>query len=196
MRRRRIVQASIRARTNCSCPPLRNCHVLGVEPRYEFPPRLDAERLLCGVFECSSRDLGDSLLTVGRDEDGNFLFAADFPSIGQRWQSLATPAFAPTAATLTLERAATTTGFQLYYAEGRVTGTATVPRAGHVSGDSDDVVIREVTHSLPKGVVDQRIDWAAVLAGPVEANDVFAFPVFDPGTGISEVRARVLTSET
>lgn len=58
-----------------------------------------------------------------------------------------------------------------------------------------DVVIREVTHSLPKGVVDQRIDWAAVLAGPFEANDVFAFPVVDPGTGISEVRARVLTSE-
>jgi hypothetical protein len=36
---------------------------------------------------------------------------------------------------------------------------------------------------------------AAVLAGPFEANDVFSFPVFDPGTGISEVRARVLTSE-
>jgi hypothetical protein len=45
-----------------------------------------------------------------------------------------------------------------------------------VSGDSDDVVIREVTHSRPKGVVDQRIDWAAVLAGPFEANDVLPFP--------------------
>ncbi len=44
---------------------------------------------------------------------------------------------------------------------------------------------------LSPGTVDQRIDWAAVLSSELEIGQPFAFAVYDPATGVSEVAGEI-----
>jgi hypothetical protein len=44
---------------------------------------------------------------------------------------------------------------------------------------------------LPANIVDQRIDWAAVLASDLKPGQQFEFNVYDPGIGISRVIVQV-----
>jgi len=48
-----------------------------------------------------------------------------------------------------------------------------------------------VSASIHSNTVDQRIDWAAVMAFDLRKGTRFEFNVYDPATGTSEVRARV-----
>ena len=45
--------------------------------------------------------------------------------------------------------------------------------------------------SVPANTIDQRIDWAAVLAGNLETGQQFEFNVYDPGTGVGRVVGQV-----
>jgi hypothetical protein len=44
---------------------------------------------------------------------------------------------------------------------------------------------------VPPDVVDQRIDWATVLAGDLKPGSEFRFEVYDPWIGISKAIAKV-----
>ena len=57
--------------------------------------------------------------------------------------------------------------------------------------DSEAGTRRSIDVALPANTVDQRIDWATVLASNLETGQQFEFNVYDPGTGISRVRAQV-----
>ena len=87
-------------------------------------------------------------------------FTADISGAAiQRWTAVATRAFDPISATITFgpDTVGNEPRFALAYREGRVTGFVV-----HGSRRSIDTVV-------PAGVVDQRIDWAAVMASDLAA---------------------------
>jgi len=158
----------------------------------------DARRLRTGHFGYRSLDHGKSVgngeTTIRRLGDSpNYAFSAVFDfsaeSSGfrsQRWEAIASPALEPISATLSfVGSAGKTPVFDIKYASGRVTGFA-VSRKGAGSGTK-----RLVDAALPANTVDQRIDWATVLASDLEPGQQFEFNVYDPGIGISRVIAQV-----
>jgi hypothetical protein len=78
---------------------------------------------------------------------------------------------------------------QLRYQAGAVTGTTTNPdpAKGPPTG--------EVHAEVPGDIVDQRIDWAALMSAPLAPGAAIAFTVYDPWTGISQVTAEVRAPE-
>jgi hypothetical protein len=70
-----------------------------------------------------------------------------------------------------------------------VTGTATRTRPGE--GTHTD----EIAAELPPSIVDQRIDWAALMSAPLSPGAVLDFTVYDPWAGISPLTARVAAPE-
>ena len=50
--------------------------------------------------------------------------------------------------------------------------------------------------ALSSNTVDQRIDWAAAISGPLATGRQSEFSVYDPGTGVSRVVERVGAPET
>lgn len=155
-------------------------------------PRLDAERIRLGTYQYRLTPAGKAAHVIWALDRAAWqrcvcLFGR-VPSTGQHWRSVARPDLAPIAAALTQERAAVSTGFELAYAEGEVTGTQTV-----LNGDLTTSPIRA---RVPDHTIDQRVDWAAVLACELRSGEVFTFHVFDPGSGVSLVRAEVMALET
>jgi hypothetical protein len=55
---------------------------------------------------------------------------------------------------------------------------------------------RMVDAALPANTVDQRIDWAAILATSLEPGQRFEFNVYDPTTGVGTVTGLVGQAET
>ena len=47
----------------------------------------------------------------------------------------------------------------------------------------------DLTTDLPADIVDQRVDWAAVISSDLENERHFEFHVYDPKTGVSAVTA-------
>jgi hypothetical protein len=144
----------------------------------------DAHRLRTGPFlyvdQGRQGDRGQ--LTIRRlASPDRYEFSANITgAANQRWTSVATPTFDPISATITFgpDTVGNEPRFMLAYHEGRVTGFVT-----HGSRSIDTVV--------PDGVVDQRIDWAAVMASDLAPGREFHFAVYDPSIGVSAVHATV-----
>ncbi len=78
--------------------------------------------------------------------------------------------------------------FELAYQGTRVTG--------FITAQKEPSKRREVNETISDDTIDQRVDWAAVMALKeyVEGHE-FKFNVYDPGTGSSLVRVRIGKSE-
>jgi hypothetical protein len=50
---------------------------------------------------------------------------------------------------------------------------------------------RRVDDTVPLGIIDQRIDWAAVSASDLKPGREFEFDVYDPAIGVSHVFVRI-----
>jgi hypothetical protein len=70
-----------------------------------------------------------------------------------------------------------------------VSGTAT--RVDPVKGSRTE----QVAAQLPVDVVDQRIDWAALMSAPLTPHGTVSFAVYDPWTGTSPLSAQVGETE-
>jgi len=163
----------------------------------------NAGRLKIGTFAYRDLDhgseVGKGTITIRKlvnPERYNFsndsTFAADFSGFrSQRWEAVATLTFEPISAMLAFVRGSEIVPvFDLQYRSDRVTGFV-VERKGTTPGTR-----HPVDASVPVNTVDQRIDWAAVLAGNLESGERFDFNVYDPGTGVSRVTGRVGPLET
>jgi hypothetical protein len=149
------------------------------------PP--DAHRLRTGQFTYidseHGREVGQSDLTIRQlTSPDRYEFSADITGeANQRWTAIATPSFVPLSATITfgLDTVGNEPRFSLTY------------NAGHVTG----FVVRDsrqtVDTIVPAGIVDQRIDWAAVMAHDLAPRREFHFAVYDPSTGVSPVTVTV-----
>jgi hypothetical protein len=153
----------------------------------------DPQRIRTGTF--SYRDLdhgkevGKASITIRKlPGSENYVFSAKatfatdfegFPS--QQWEATATPTLGPVSAKLAFVRDSEVSPiFDLQYSEGSVTGFFIRHKEK-----------KAVSATVPANTVDQRIDWAAVLASNLETGRRFEFNVYDPGTGISKISGQV-----
>jgi hypothetical protein len=167
---------------------------LGQTPTKETAPSAapDAHRLKTGHFlyrdSSHGKQLGTSRIAIEKDAvTTNYRFSNE--SIGyadQQWEAVATPSFTPVSAKLSFGKPpGDHLYFEIIYTAGKVTGTL-ASRTHSVLGPMHPVnaVISPVT-------VDQRIDWATVLANDLQPGSQFQFSVYDPAIGTSSVLARV-----
>jgi hypothetical protein len=158
----------------------------------------DTRRLKTGIFAYRDlnhgKEVGKSTITIRKLEDsGNYDFCADSTFVAdfkgfrsQRWEAVASSGFEPISATLASVRGAeVSTVFELRYKSGRVTGYM-IDRK-----ESGSEMTRAVDAAVPANTVDQRIDWAAVVAGNLKTGQQFEFNVYDPGTGVGRVSGQV-----
>jgi hypothetical protein len=172
------------------------CLILSIARGQDAIPDLDAGRLRTGSFSfrtlVGGKEVGRSRIQIRRSTDsGNYIFSnLVLGSFSQSWQAIASPTFASVSAKLSFgQGSAARTAFELSYQGNRVTG--------FVTSQKEPFKKREVDETVTDHSVDQRIDWAAVMALKeyVEGHE-FQFRVYDPGAGNSVVSVRIGKSET
>jgi hypothetical protein len=172
------------------------CLAFAIANGQDARPDLDAGRLQTGSFSfrtlVDSKEVGRSRIEIRRSSDsGNYIFSnLVVGSFSQSWEVVASPTFAPVSAKLSFgQGSAARTAFELSYQGNRVTG--------FVIPQKEPSKRREVDEAIADDTVDQRIDWAAVMAlrEYIEGQE-FRFHVYDPGTGNSLVSVRIGKSET
>ena len=159
-------------------------------------PDFDARRLATGIFRyrtlVDGREAGKSKIRIRRADSGEFVFTNEVTgAFRQSWEAVATRDLVPRSARLTTGAGPESrVVFELAYGNGRVTGFATSAKA---EGGFER---RAVDDPVAADTVDQRIDWAAVMALPeYPPGSEIAFRVYDPGTGHSRATARVIGPE-
>ena len=106
------------------------------------------------------------------------------PEIAQSWSAHIQQSFAPLSAELSMKGKKGPYAMKLRYAGSKVTGEE---REGDV---------RRPVNAVAEGVVlDQRVDWAAMMAVRAPAEGSFVLRVFDPSTGSSEMLGRIGSAE-
>jgi hypothetical protein len=158
------------------------------------PLAFDAGRLQTGQFLyrtlVDGKESGSSQIRIRRTAPDTFLFTNRVEGVfSQSWEAVASRSLAPISAKLvTGSGKDARTVFELSYGGGRVSGYAT---------SSKDPGRRTVDEAVAADTVDQRIDWAAVMAvKELTPGSRCAFHVYDPGTGHSSVEALVLGPAT
>lgn len=167
--------------------------LFGQSPGPSIPatsPLFDANRLKEGAFENrmmkAGREIAKFTVTVAKLPDGNFRFTGEATGFNQHWESIATQFFQPLSATLRMQRKdGEMYSMNLTYNAYRVTGSQQI----------DSSASSKIDNHIPAGTVDQRIDWAAVMASGLEIGDKLHFTVFDPTTGVSEVTGETIRAE-
>jgi len=154
--------------------------------------RADARRLRTGsfVYRKMSRgqDAGRARIEIQQVAGSeHYRFSTEITGeFGQCWESVATRFFEPVSAKLSFGQGpCDVPTFDIAYSGGKVSGFAVSRSAG------SPPVRRSVDAAVPDDIVDQRIDWAYVLAADFENEKSFHFRVYDPGTGVSLAAARV-----
>ena len=153
----------------------------------------DATRLRTGSYSSRTlvdgKEVGRSRIQITKSADsGNYVFSnVVIGSFSQSWEAVVSPTFAPVLAKLRFGQGSSARSvFELAYQGTRVTGFITAQKSKR----------REVNETISDDTIDQRVDWAAVMAlkDYVEGHES-KFNVYDPGTGSSLVRVRIGKSE-
>ena len=167
------------------------------------PPRMsdakfDTTRLRTGRFDYrimqGGKQIATFTITISKQPDGSFRFVAK--GFNQEWESLANRSFEPISAKLRIDRPERKQSYSMHltYDGIRVHGSA-----GTTSDDMTDEAkrpeMKPVEADVPAGTIDQRIDWAAMLATRLEIGQQLNFTVYDPGTGVSQVAGEVTKAE-
>jgi hypothetical protein len=150
----------------------------------------EADRLMLGEFEyldtLNGSKVGGSRIRVARSSNGNYQFNNEVTGeADQAWTARCAKDFAPQMAQLSF---GTPDGrkplFELNYEPGRVKGF-------FMQRQGAERVRVAVDAAVSKGIIDQRIDWAAVMAASNQVGQRFSFEVYDPGIGTSLATAVV-----
>lgn len=153
--------------------------------------KFDANRLRTGTFIYrdweAKRDIGQSKVAVEQIPGTNtYSFSAVVSGkFSQRWRAVTTSSSDPISANLSFGEGSGTPAFDLNYVAGRVTGFV-VDRKGLTAGTK-----RHVKDLVPRGIIDQRLDWAAVTASDLKSHGGLEFDVYDPFSGISHVDVHI-----
>jgi hypothetical protein len=172
-------------------------------PADKTPPetsdtKFNATRLHTGRFEYrivrDGKQIATFTITVAKQSDGNFRFTAK--GFDQEWESVATSSFQPISTALRIERPKRKEiySMSLTYARDRVTGSAGTT-ADNTTNEAKLGEMKPVSAAVPAGTVDQRIDWAAMLASRLEVGQKLDFTVYDPATGVSKVAGEIGKAE-
>lgn len=154
--------------------------------------QIDARRLQTGEFtyqdSAQGKVLGESLISIRQSAgDSNYHFSAQ--SLGyfdQHWESVASATLTPISAQLTFGKGPDQPkAFELNYSNDKVTGFT------HHRHSAEPNTQIPVNASIDPNTVDQRIDWATVMAFDLHKGSRYEFKVYDPNIGSSEVHVRV-----
>jgi hypothetical protein len=171
------------------------CLILAIAGGQGSRPDFDAGRLRTGSYSfrtlVDGKEAGRSRIQISKSaESANFVFSNTvMGSFSQSWEAVVSPTFVPVSANLSFgQGSAARAVFDLHYQGSRVTGFVTIRK--------EPSVRREVNETISDDTVDQRVDWAAVMALKeyVEGRE-FQFHVYDPNMGNSLVRVRIGKSE-
>lgn len=144
----------------------------------------DAARLKTGEFLYSDQQNGKALgrdrIVIAELANGTYRFSDE--AIGyadQKWSAVAGRSFEPISAELAFGGGAEQHQvFDIRYGGGRVSGF-------YLKGRGADAKRVAVDAAVARGVIDQRIDWAAVMASQLTVGQRFAFHVYDPAIATS-----------
>jgi hypothetical protein len=96
------------------------------------------------------------------------------PSIAQSWNATVAESFAPLTAALQMRGRKGPYVMELTYDGAKISGQ-----------ERESGVMRPVDATAEGVVIDQRVDWAAMMAARAPARSSIAVRVFDPSTGFS-----------
>lgn len=154
--------------------------------------QVDARRLQTGEFtyrdSAKGKALGESSISIRLEpSDSTYHFSVQTTGyFDQRWESVASATLTPISAQLSFGKGSDQpAAFELHYAGDKVTGFALHRRS------ADPRAQVPVNATIGTSTVDQRIDWATVMAFDLRKDSRFEFSVYDPITGSSAVHAHV-----
>ena len=146
-------------------------------------PTFDATLLKEGRFiyhtTLKGESLGETAIEIRR-AGAQFIVSMSAPKIAQAWRATVAQSFAPLAASLEMRGRKGPYAMELKYSGASVTGE-----------EREGGVTRSVSASVEGVVIDQRVDWAAMMASKAPADSSIAMRVFDPSTGVSEMLGRI-----
>jgi hypothetical protein len=147
-----------------------------------------AEDLRQGRFtyelSLKGKPLGRATIEIRRQESGDFRISFDSSDVKQRWNSTLGPRFTPIAAELEIRSREPYYLMSIRYSDTAVSGT-----------ESNGSSTREVAATLRGQVVDQRVDWAAMMAARFPKSGTATFEVYDPGIGFSRLEGSTAPAE-
>jgi hypothetical protein len=156
------------------CPP-----PAGADPK----PRFDATLLKEGRFiyhtTLKGESLGETAIEVRR-VGSRFVISMSAPKIRQSWESTFARSFAPLSASLQMQGRKGPYAMELKYSRAKVTG---------IERDAEGT--RPVKATAAGVVVDQRVDWASIMAATAPAGSGILLQVFDPSTGSSPMLGKL-----
>jgi hypothetical protein len=172
------------ASAHAAAPEPSPLHACGADPR-RGAPHFSASTLLEGRFiyreTTAGKDTGTFTLEIRRRAGGTWRFTGE--GGGQRWEAITDSAFRPRSSELSMRRHGRPYGFQLRYADDSVF-------ALEMKYDSAYNPIKERTSAAIHGTtIDQRIDWASLMASDLAVGQSATYTVYDPATGSSQLTA-------
>jgi hypothetical protein len=140
-------------------------------------PTFDAALLKEGRFvyhtTIRGESLGETVLEIRRN-GANYVISMSAPKIAQAWKATVNQSFAPVSASLEMRGKKGVYSMKLEYA------------GATISGEEREGGVTKPVNARVEGVVlDQRVDWAAMMVANAPAKSSFAVRVFDPSTGSS-----------
>lgn len=148
----------------------------------------DAARLREGRFtyqvSIKGKPLGSAVIEIRQQPTGDYRISFDSIDVDQRWSSQMTRAFLPLAAELQMPGKAVPYRMSIRYSAAEVTGSETKGNSAH-----------PVTAKLEGQVIDQRVDWAAMMAADFPEDGKIEFLVYDPSTASSPLLGTVTPAE-
>ena len=167
-------------------------YMLPQTPPVNCDSPFNAQRLQPGTFRYSDsidgKVVGESKIRVQRSEGGHrYVFSNVVEGASdQHWKAAIDPCFHPISAELTFGGGGEQhKAFELSYARHHVSGLAG-------TRSHNGFVDRHIDEDIAADTVDQRIDWAAVMARKsYKELETFTFHVYDPKDGNSRIVATV-----
>jgi hypothetical protein len=146
-------------------------------------PTFDATLLKEGRFiyrtTLKGKSLGETAIEIRR-AGSQFIVSMSAPKISQAWKATVERSFAPLSASLEMLGRKGPYVMELKYVGSRVTG--------EVSEGGFTLAVNESVEGL---VIDQRVDWAAMMASKAPAESSIVMQVFDASTGLSQMLGRL-----
>jgi hypothetical protein len=169
-----VATSSVATSAAPACPP-----AAGADAR----PKFDATLLREGRFiyhtTLKGESLGETTIEVRRVGE-RFAITMSAPKIAQSWKSTFATSFAPYSASLEMKGRKGPYAMELKYDGVRITGE-----------EREVGVSRPVKATLQGVTVDQRVDWAAIMAATAPAGSGISLQVFDPSTGSSPMLGKI-----
>jgi hypothetical protein len=146
-------------------------------------PTFDAAQLKEGRFvyhtTLKGESLGETVLEIRR-AGSNYVISMSAPAIAQSWKATVARSFAPLSASLEMRGKKGPYSMALEY------------DGAKISGEEREGGVTRPVGAVAKGVVlDQRVDWAAIMAANAPATSSIALHVFDPSTGSSSMLGKI-----